>query len=89
MILDDHKEGHLHLSEMLAKSLLQRLRDGDITPADMTNAMQRWRESVRRSDTYAEPPRQFGALLLRWISHETLWNTHVGTGQFPPAHDRR
>lgn len=82
MILDDHEEGHLHLSETLAKSLLQRLNDGDITPTDMTNAMQRWRESVRPSDTYSDPPRQFGALLLRWISHE-LFGTHtLGLGSF-------
>ena len=79
MILDDHKEGHLHLSEMLAKSLLQRLRDGDITPRhDKCDAtLERKRSSFRH---LCEPPRQFGALLLRWISHgfeHTRWDWAV------------
>jgi ATP-dependent helicase YprA (DUF1998 family) len=82
MILDDHEEGHLHLSEALAKSLLQRLKNGNITSEDMASAMHQWRKTVRRSDTYSEPPRQFGALLIRWISHE-LFGTHtLGLGSF-------
>jgi ATP-dependent helicase YprA (DUF1998 family) len=82
MILDDHVEGHLHLSESLSRSLLDRLNDGAITPEQLEQAMQQWRETVRPSDTYIHPPRQFGALLLRWISHD-LFGTHtLGMGSF-------
>ena len=82
IFLSDKTHGHLYITELVCKSVLNRLDNRDLSVIEFAEEITKWRNKILTTDNFPNPPRQFGALLLRWISHNLFGTFNLGLGHF-------
>jgi len=87
-LVSDPRVPQVTLLEEIANQITSLLESGEIEPSDLSDAMISWSNSTLPIEISGSPPRQLGALVLRWLGDKRFGTLPLGLGSLKIVESR-